>query len=486
VKVKPGDKITASIVDRGLDTHWSLNDDRNGRTVWTHSSLWPTRYQHRHTAECIVESPELENGHGTLAQLAQFGTVQFSNCQAVDQSGTVWDMVGKVLPAHWIASELEMKPAKTIIAVPSLNPLTVTRVGPAPALAWTTASAIRLRTPAGTIRTLMTLRRGEGASALVFSADGRFLAWVTGIWESTRIVAQMWVANVATGTATDVDPTCDCQSAAFAGDTLYTDGPLDEPGKELERVPLKPGPLMPISLSGMPASQRARGDLIVQPGASGRALFAEPQSGSWTKRESAYGGPDNLWEAKSNDSAARLVDDQGNAIPTAALLDRTGKRLLYVGVAHNGFCDDGDYLTLVDLKTGKVTPLSNPPARPGIVWYVDNISFGSGGVPEATMVNSEATCGTSAGSVSSREVTPRLYIFDHGSWQVAEPAMQVASSAGWNAVLDGHLVEDITGAGQETLPGNVLSLIAPWGGRIRLAADVGQFALDPSSDLSQK
>jgi hypothetical protein len=122
VSVEPGNKITASVIDRGLDTHWSLTDDRYGRTVWTHSSLWPTRYQHRHSAECIVEGPK-----GT--ELADFGSVHFSNCQAVDQSGTLWDMVAEKLPAHWFASELEMEPAKTVLAEPWLKLLTVTRTG---------------------------------------------------------------------------------------------------------------------------------------------------------------------------------------------------------------------------------------------------------------------------------------------------------------------------------------------------------------------
>jgi nucleoside-specific outer membrane channel protein Tsx len=39
-------------------------------------------------------------------------------------------MVAQELPAHWTASELEMKPAKTIIAVPSVNPLTVSYFAP--------------------------------------------------------------------------------------------------------------------------------------------------------------------------------------------------------------------------------------------------------------------------------------------------------------------------------------------------------------------
>ncbi len=123
VNVKPGDTIKVSIVDRGLDTHWSLTDVRNGRTLWTHGSLWPTRYQHRHSAECIVEAPK-------GSELADFAGVQFSNCQAVDQAGTLWDMVAQKLPAHWIASELEMKPAETVVAVPSVNPLTVSYVAP--------------------------------------------------------------------------------------------------------------------------------------------------------------------------------------------------------------------------------------------------------------------------------------------------------------------------------------------------------------------
>jgi hypothetical protein len=75
-----------------------------------------------------VEAPLIENAHGKLAELADFGSVQFSNCQAVDQSGDLWDMMVQKLPAHWTASEVEMEPAKTIIAAPSVNPLVVTRM----------------------------------------------------------------------------------------------------------------------------------------------------------------------------------------------------------------------------------------------------------------------------------------------------------------------------------------------------------------------
>ena len=126
--VKPGDKITASIVDRGLLTHWSICDVRNGQHVWTHTSFWRTDYQRKHTAECIVERPELLNGESKNASLAAFGQVKFSSCQVVDQSGKLWAMAGRQLPPQWSSYAITMTAGATVLAKPMVAPLSVLRV----------------------------------------------------------------------------------------------------------------------------------------------------------------------------------------------------------------------------------------------------------------------------------------------------------------------------------------------------------------------
>jgi hypothetical protein len=123
-----GDTISASIVDRGLLTHWSLADFRNGRRVWTHSSSWKTVFQHRHSAECIVEAPGIPNGEGALFPLPHFGTVTFSSCQTVDQSGKARSIDARRLPKNWTFSELELKQGAAVVARPYLDPLRVFQV----------------------------------------------------------------------------------------------------------------------------------------------------------------------------------------------------------------------------------------------------------------------------------------------------------------------------------------------------------------------
>jgi hypothetical protein len=286
-----------------------------------------------------------------------------------------------------------------------------------------------------------------------------------------------WVANATTGTAVDLNADCDCSSVAFAGDTLYTDGSFNQVGHELEQVPLMGGPLVPISLSGMPPSQHAAGLIVVEPGANGSAVFAEPQTGSWAT-VAAAGGPDSLWEVQSAGTAERLVDDHSNGAPSAAVFNSAGTMLLYVGVGHGGGCLDAEFSLLVDLANGQVTDLGVPSTPLGFIWYVRGISFARGGLPDATMVNSQVTC-SEPYHYNSTDATPELYIFGSCGRQLVGPAVQVATSAAWSAVPGAQVFEDITGIGVEALPRNVLSLVTPFGVRIGVATDVGQVALAP-------
>ncbi len=118
-----GDEISASVIDRGLTTHWSLDDVRQGKAIWHKSGQWLTRYQHKHTSECIVEDTRFP-GLG-LAPLANFGKVLFSSCRGIDQSGRSWSIQGSQLPRSWMPTVVENVQGSVKRMSVSLNPLNV-------------------------------------------------------------------------------------------------------------------------------------------------------------------------------------------------------------------------------------------------------------------------------------------------------------------------------------------------------------------------
>jgi hypothetical protein len=126
LSVQPGDKISASIVDRGLETHWSISDDRHGKGLWTHSSFWRTDYQHKHSGECIVEDPEVLDGD-QLFTLPEFGRITFSKCETIDPAGRIRSIDSASLPAGWTFAKESLIDYGSAVATPSTNPLAVTR-----------------------------------------------------------------------------------------------------------------------------------------------------------------------------------------------------------------------------------------------------------------------------------------------------------------------------------------------------------------------
>jgi hypothetical protein len=124
--VLAGDMMTASVVDRGLETHWSLIDERGGRRAWMVSGFWLTHYAHKHTAECIVEDPEFAGKTLHLAPFADFGQVRFSVCDGLDQRGASYSLDAVGLPKDWTLVEYSITHGMSTLAYPSLHPFTVT------------------------------------------------------------------------------------------------------------------------------------------------------------------------------------------------------------------------------------------------------------------------------------------------------------------------------------------------------------------------
>ena len=138
--VLAGDVMSASVIDRGLETHWSITDTRDGKHVWSASSIWRTDYQHKHTAECIVEDPRTPKGQ--ILPLADFGQVPFSACQAVDEGGNLVNMASAQLPTGWSFREYSLDKNTRVESMPSLNPLALDRVAPT----WTSVGPISTAT----------------------------------------------------------------------------------------------------------------------------------------------------------------------------------------------------------------------------------------------------------------------------------------------------------------------------------------------------
>lgn len=77
IQVSPGDQIRASILQAGTNS-WSISiEDLTSNTRFQNTFTYNSQQL---SAEWIVERPQV---NGAIAQLANFGTVTFSNCQAI-------------------------------------------------------------------------------------------------------------------------------------------------------------------------------------------------------------------------------------------------------------------------------------------------------------------------------------------------------------------------------------------------------------------
>jgi hypothetical protein len=126
--VKPGDSITASVVEHvGLYVRHTISDYRKGKRLWSSSSVWTVLHAHFHTGECIVEAPPLASSSGIARTdpLPNFGTATFRTCQVSDSTGHLWQPTSPALPSGWTVIRLSMKPAQQVIARPLEHPLRV-------------------------------------------------------------------------------------------------------------------------------------------------------------------------------------------------------------------------------------------------------------------------------------------------------------------------------------------------------------------------
>jgi hypothetical protein len=82
--VKPGDNMTASVSVSGTSFTLKLTDATQG---WTFTTTKSGSGLSQSSAELIAESPEICSSSCSLAQLADFGTVSFSNAEAAVSGG---------------------------------------------------------------------------------------------------------------------------------------------------------------------------------------------------------------------------------------------------------------------------------------------------------------------------------------------------------------------------------------------------------------
>jgi hypothetical protein len=129
--VLAGDTMTASVIDRGLLTHWSLVDVRSGHQVWRVTGFWRSDYSHKHSAECIVEDPEILGSTLKLTPLANFGRVQFSTCEGVTPAGVARSLDAATLPGGWTLHQSSISVGTTTLAYPALHPFSVIWGAPA-------------------------------------------------------------------------------------------------------------------------------------------------------------------------------------------------------------------------------------------------------------------------------------------------------------------------------------------------------------------
>lgn len=95
--------------------------------MWLDHGTWENHFRGFYTAECIVEDP-LSTG-GKVAQLTNFGSLQFNGCDA-SRGNTDVSATPRNLPKNWHLTEFSIKQGSTLFSLASATSQLVYYVGP--------------------------------------------------------------------------------------------------------------------------------------------------------------------------------------------------------------------------------------------------------------------------------------------------------------------------------------------------------------------
>lgn len=303
-------------------------------------------------------------------------------------------------------------------------------------LAFRTTYAVRLLGRDGTLRDLATLDRGEVVPRLVWSTDGRYVAWLVAR-EGPPAIA---VYDVSTD-----------RSGAWSGraDGFYTtslgatgDGFVAVDEDSGERLALfdpaavveGKGPRY-VALSGTPRTD-ARVHLLATTRDRILVASAEDPSGA--------GGPDTVYDVRPDGHATRLFTDAPtrNLPMSAAALTADGRRLVYQTGTVGEECQYGFAVVVRDLATGREVRAIRSPRITGAEPVPVSVETGPDGRTYATLTNETGGCpAPPASAVFVLAGNVWRTVRTHALWagRAADGRLAVVS-AGGALTVDGTLV----------------------------------------------
>ena len=344
--------------------------------------------------------------------------------------------------------------AGVIVARPTGHPIRPPAPRTAPALIYTTATSVDLRTGNGSVRTLATFPKGAGSTGpqgvgsgqLAWSADGNKVAWLDGQGVGEFIVGRDHVRTWH----------CDCSSIAFQGDQLLSDDYTTENAPRLLSYPDDGSEPVPVVISGLPKSRFPSGNGYSLDGAIPPADVIVGYGTS----VSASGGPQLLYrvdaEGRAVPFAAAARQVTSDAAPGRFVFSPDGTQAGFVLPGLGGYCADGETVVLANVAKGAETQ----PAMPAGMRYALAVWFGPSGIPYASMAPVPPGCvGGPHGTVASIVVSPQDYRLEAGTWVRSGSGVinEESIGGGWEATRYGKVDSAALGAFVSTDPRLVVS-----------------------------
>ena len=262
--------------------------------------------------------------------------------------------------------------------------------GPAPTIAYATATALMIRTGDAPPRVLSSVPTDPYSpdSTLSWSADGKQIAWLAN--------GKLNVAAVSGGAAQSW--TCSCAGVAFQGNQVMTVS-TDAVGGELSTaVPQllafssgRAGPATE-SITGIPAG-RGDTDFGLLSGAADDSLIVTFGDAGG----SDLGGPQTLYRVNASGQATPLSGTKSGKVSGQlgeATIDQAGDQIAFVATTRGGACGEYTQAFVVNTVTGALTTPAVPAGGGPGGFLVEGLWFDLAGTAHAAFIPNPADCAT--------------------------------------------------------------------------------------------
>lgn len=289
-----------------------------------------------------------------------------------------------------------------------------------PALAYTTATSVVLRPPAGPSRVVGTFPAGQGPLSLAWSSDGKQLAWLSG--------TQISIAQASGGSVRSWP--CTCLDVSFLAGQAVTVSQADAGGSltaavpRLLAFPASRAAPSTIAITGIPAvgldtdfrvmTDLPSGDLVVAYGSAGGSNLGGPQllyrvdpSGHATP----YGLPSLADVTISSYKVSGLL---GNATTAPK-----GNLISFTTTSRGGACGEIETAYALSTATGAITIPTLPAGGGPDGFWVQSLWFDQIGNAYAAFIPNLTDCATSGNPATAFQpanAKPIVCELERGAW----------------------------------------------------------------------